>query len=59
LFLTTLGSRTVSVASLSIALYKGSLVQRNGLGYKAKGRMLRKKELLMMTKVDRSGGRLI
>jgi hypothetical protein len=59
LFLTTLGSCTVSVASLSIALRKESLVQRNGLGYKAKGRMLRKKELLMMTKVDGSGRRLM
>jgi hypothetical protein len=49
----------VNVASLSIALRKGSLVRRNRLGYKAKGRMLRKKELLMMTKVDGSSRRLI
>jgi hypothetical protein len=49
----------VNVASLSIALRKGSLVRRNRLGYKAKGRMLRKKELLMMTKVDGSGRRLM
>jgi hypothetical protein len=59
LFLITLGSRMFSITSLSIALRKGSLVRRNRLGYKAKRRILRKKELLIIIKVDRSIRRLI